>query len=86
MSEHSKPTQAQRVIDYIRQFGSITQFEAFIDLGVMRLASRISELKEQGYDIISNTEAASNRFGERVYIKRYYINESGYGTESRGCV
>lgn len=86
MSEHSKPTQAQRVLDYIREFGSITQLEAFIDLGVMRLASRVSELKEQGHDIISNTEAASNRFGEKVYIKRYYINESGHGEKPRRCV
>lgn len=77
MSEHSKPTQAQRVIDYIRQFGSISQYEAFFDLGVMRLASRISDLKAQGYNITSKTEAVKNRYGERVYIKRYYINESG---------
>ena len=71
MSEHSKPTQAQRVIDYI------SQYEAFFDLGVMRLASRISDLKAQGYNITSKTEAVKNRYGERVYIKRYYINESG---------
>lgn len=72
MSENRKPTQAWRVLDYMREFGSITQYEAFFDLGVMRLASRISELKAQGYKIISKTEARKNRFGERVYIKRYF--------------
>lgn len=41
--EH-KPTQNQRILDYIAEFGSITQFEALQDLGVMRLASRISDL------------------------------------------
>ena len=71
MSENSKPTQAQRVLDYIEQFGSITQFEAFFDLGIMRLASRISELKKQGYPITSKVEAVENRFGETCYIKRY---------------
>lgn len=67
----SKTTQAQRVIDYIREFGSITQYEAFKDLGVMRLASRISDLKRNGYKIQSETEAVNNRFGEKCYIKRY---------------
>ena len=68
----AKKTQAQRVLDYMREFGSISQYEAFFYLGVMRLASRISDLKAQGYKITSKTEAVKNRFGERVYIKRYY--------------
>ena len=75
MSAHTKPTQAQRIIDYIREFGSITQYEAFFDLGVMRLASRISELRKNGYNIISTTEARKNRFGEKCHIKRYYEGE-----------
>ena len=85
MSEHSKPTQAKRVLDYIDTFGSISQYEAFFDLGVMRLASRISDLKAQGYKIISKTEAVKNRFGERVYIKRYY-NEGRYEDNTRKSV
>lgn len=48
MSENSKPTQNQRILDYIRDFGSITQLDALQDLGVMRLASRISDLRKQG--------------------------------------
>ena len=68
-----KPTQNQRILDYIAEFGSITQFEALRDLGVMRLASRISDLKRLGYPIISTNEAVKNRFGEKCYIKRYSI-------------
>jgi hypothetical protein len=69
----SKATQAQRVLDYIDQFGSITQLEALRDLGVMRLASRISDLKKQGYPIQSDMETVQNRFGENCYIKRYSL-------------
>lgn len=72
MSAHTKPTQAQRIIDYIREFGSITQYEAFFDLGVMRLASRISELRQNGYNILSTTETVKNRYGKKCHIKRYY--------------
>ena len=71
--KNTNPTQAQRVRDYIDQFGSITQLEALRDLGVMRLASRISELKKLGYPIASDMEAVQNRFGESCKIKRYRL-------------
>ena len=63
--------QTDRVISYIREFGSITQLEALRDLGVMRLASRISDLRKQGYNITGKPEAVKNRYGEKCYIKRY---------------
>lgn len=68
--EH-KPSQNQRILDYIAEFGSITQLEALRDLGVMRLASRISDLRCLGYPITSSTEPVKNRFDETCYIKRY---------------
>ena len=77
MSENSKPTQAQRVLDYIREFGSITQLEALRDLGVMRLASRISELRKHGHKIESERVPVKNRYGEKCYIKRYAIPKGG---------
>ena len=75
----SKTTQAQRVLDYIDEFGSITQFEALRDLGVMRLASRISDLKKQGYPIQSEVVAVKNRFDENCYIKRYSLEVAADG-------
>jgi hypothetical protein len=66
-----KKTQAERVLDYIREFGSITQLEALKDIGVMRLASRISDLRKDGYNIEGKSEAVENRYGEISYIKRY---------------
>ena len=69
----SKMTQAQRILDYMTEFGSITQFEALRDLGVMRLASRISDLKKQGYPIQSEVVAVKNRFDENCYISKYSL-------------
>lgn len=68
-----KATQAERVLEYMERFGSITQFDALKDLGVMRLASRISDLKKQGYPIVSTVEAVKNRYEETCYIKRYSL-------------
>ena len=39
MREAKKLTQSERVLDYIKEFGSITQLDAIRDLGIMRLAS-----------------------------------------------
>lgn len=69
----SKATQAQRVLNYIETFGAITQLEALKDLGVMRLASRISDLKKQGFPIVSETITVKNRFEEDCYIKQYRL-------------
>ncbi len=69
----SKVTQSQRVLDYIEEFGSITQLEALRDLGVMRLASRISDLRRMGVPIESTVETVKNRFEENTYIKRYRL-------------
>lgn len=74
-----KMTQNERILDYIEEFGSITQLDALRDLGVMRLASRISDMRKQGHNIISKTEAVKNRYGESCYIKRYSL---GGGVEN----
>ena len=71
--EH-KPTQNQRILDYMNRFGSITQRDAYLDLGVMRLASRISDLRRLGYPIASSVEPVTNRFGEKCHIKRYRLH------------
>lgn len=77
--ESKKATQADRVLAYIRDFGSITQLEALRDLGVMRLASRVSDLRKQGYNIVGKREAVLNRCEETCYIKRYHEEVSGDG-------
>ena len=70
-----KVTQCQRIIDYMRQFGAISTLEAFNDLGVARLASRIHDLKAQGYNITSSIGIAKNRYGETVHFSVYRLIE-----------
>lgn len=68
-----KTTQNQRILNYLKEFGSITQLEALKDLGIMRLASRISELRAMGMKIVGGFEKVENRYGEEVLIKRYSL-------------
>ena len=79
MKVEHKPTQNERILAYINQFGSITQLEALRDIGVMRLASRISDLRRLGYPIISDIESVKNRYGEKCHIKRYRMGEINNG-------
>ena len=70
-----KPTQCQQVLEYMKRWGSITQLEALRDIGCMRLASRISDLRYQGYAIGWRMKTSKNRNGEDVYFAEYYLEE-----------
>lgn len=68
-----KINQRQRIINYIREFGSISSLEAYRDLGVTQLGARIKELKEQGYEFKTEWENSKNRYGEKVNYKKYSL-------------
>lgn len=69
-------TQCERIIQYMNDFGSITALEAMQDLGIMRLASRICDLKQQGYRIKKEDIQTKNRYGETIHIARYSLGFS----------
>lgn len=64
-------TQCERVLKYMDDFGTISTMQAFSDLGVTRLASRIHDLKQMGYDIESETRYSKNRYGENTHYSVY---------------
>ena len=74
METNCKPTQAQKVLAYIKENGFITPLEAIRDLGVMRLASRITDLKNMGYAIESENISVKTRDG-KTHVKKYWLAE-----------
>ena len=68
-----KITQKDRILEYIRNFGSISSFEAYADLGITQLGARIDQLKKEGYQFRTEWETGQNRYGERTDYKRYYL-------------
>jgi hypothetical protein len=72
---NKKPKQADRVLSYMSNYGSITALQAMRDLGVYRLASRIHELREHGFGITSDSVLVQNRYGDKSRIARYTLNE-----------
>lgn len=77
-------TQLSRVKRFLKDFGSITQFEAFQFLGIMRLASRISELRSAGEEIESEMVQVENRFGEKCWVKRYFYSNKSQKANEQG--
>ena len=67
--------QCEKVKDYMQRFGTISTYQAFTDLGITRLASRISDLRSDGVKIGSKLVTSKNRFGEYCTYKVYWLEE-----------
>lgn len=72
---NTRPTQVDRVIAYLNKFGSITTWEAFQELGIVRLSARIFEIKKRGYKVKAEPIQAKNRFGENIRYFKYSLIE-----------
>lgn len=68
-------TQSERIIAYMKEFGSISPMEAFRDLGVTKLATRISEMTRDGMQFDKEYVSTKNRYGESVHYMRYRLKE-----------
>ena len=68
-------TQKERILKYIKDFGSISSFEAYKDLGITQLGARIWELKKDGIEIRTRWRVSLNRYSEKVMYKEYYLEE-----------
>ena len=64
-------TQYDAILQYMDDFGSISPMEAFSDLGVTKLATRISELSRKGYSFDKKPVTSKNRYGNSVTYMRY---------------
>lgn len=70
-----KATQCERILRHLRDYGSITSLEAITEYGILRLASRITDLKRQGYHISAERGKGKNRYGEPTSFAVYRLVE-----------
>lgn len=66
-------SQCEKILKYMSDYGSITQLDALKEFGCMRLASRINDLKNKGYNIQKSMVISKNRYGETVSYAKYFI-------------
>lgn len=67
-------TQCEKVVEYMKTHGSITARQAY-HMGIMRLASRISDLRASGMKIKTEDVKVKNRDGSHSYIAKYSFLE-----------
>jgi len=65
-------TQNEMVLELLLD-GPLTSAEAMKEIGCHRLAARIKDLRNRGYNIITTTESDTNRFGRPVKFARYEL-------------
>ena len=73
--KENKPTQCDLILKYICDFGSISTWEAMMDLGVARLASRVHDLKKKGYQFRKQRIYTTNRYKKKTHYDRYFLVE-----------
>ena len=66
-------TQNERIMRHLQDYGSITQLEAISEYGIMRLASRVSDLRQMGHPIRREMVTGTNRYNEKTYYARYSL-------------
>ena len=74
-SRNERPKQVDRILDRaLAEKDPVT--DAMLDLGILRLASRISELKKAGVPIRRDWAKVTNRHGETCNVLRYSLDGS----------
>lgn len=68
-----KKKQTQKVLEYMETHGSIDAWRAMNELGIMRLASRISDLKAEGVPIVRNMKHRKNDDGSSTCWAEYTL-------------
>ena len=70
-----KITQCERILRHMKDYGSISSLEAMNEYGIMRLASRINDLRAQGIASVSEVKTGKNRYGEDTHFAVYKLKE-----------
>lgn len=65
----------ERILNYMREFGSITTFNAFTDLGCTRLSEYIRQIRLE-HNVKDEWVSTLNRYGEKVQYKKYWLEEN----------
>jgi hypothetical protein len=69
-------THYDRILRHLKDFGSITSWDAFEDYGNTRLSATIFSLRQDGYNIKSEKIGRKNRYGKMVYFAKYTLEEN----------
>lgn len=67
--------QTEQILDYMKNYGGITPMDALKDIGCMRLAARIADLRRDGHRIKGEKIEVRRRDGSKAHVMRYTVDE-----------
>lgn len=73
MSE-KKTNKTEKVLNHLKEYGSITSLEAIELYGVTRLSAIIFNLRKQGLNIETIDLPFVDRFGNKSHYGKYILN------------
>ena len=74
-----RASQPARLLAYLEQHNSITRLEAFNELGIANLWTRITDLERLGHFIEREDVRVPNRLGQEVIVTKYSLTGVAYG-------
>lgn len=70
------PTQCQRILDLLQAGERVTNYQLHV-MGINGATTRIKELRERGYNIITTKEPFVNQFGKKTQRAVYTLVSTG---------
>lgn len=65
--------QTEKILEYLKKFGSITSYQAYEDLDITQLGARLDDLQKEGYTFNKEIKYRKNRLGELKHYKEYSL-------------
>lgn len=76
--EEERMTQKKVILQHLKRFGSIEPLTALREYGCYRLSSRISDLRNDGYNIITDTISSVSKItGRPIHFANYRLLGDG---------
>lgn len=69
-----KISQKQKILQHLKDCGTIEPMTALREYGCYRLGARIADLRKDGYDIQTEITVGKNRYGDRTQFATYRLN------------
>lgn len=75
--QRARMTQHKRIMRHLCEHGTLTSMEAISLYGIMKLSTRVSELRARGEQIETVMRKGLNRYGDPVRYAEYRMKERG---------
>ena len=76
MKEYKLRGQRKELLEFLQLHGSITNMQGFM-IGIGRVPSRISELRQMGYVIETSMKQVKKANGGKAYVAEYRLVQDG---------